>query len=51
MKKIKAVLSVAMAAALCCTCLAACGREDGGRATAETGELVIRIVDKGYGTE
>lgn len=51
MKRFKALTAVAMAATLGMSA-AACGKTvDPGRATAETGEITVRIVDKGYSTE
>lgn len=51
MKIFKALTALAVSAAFCLGA-AACGEKaDPGRATAETGEITIRIVDKGYGTD
>ena len=51
MKRFKALTAVAMAATLGMSA-AACGKTvDPGRATAETGDITVRIVDKGYSTE
>ena len=51
MKIFKALAALAVSAAFCLGA-AACGEKvDPGRATAETGEITIRIVDKGYGTD
>lgn len=52
MKKVgKTLTALAMVAALCVGAAACTEPVDPGRATAETGEITIRIVDKGYGTD